>query len=328
LIHHKKRRETVKNYKLRLVTFVILAGLISASYFNAYGLTSSNSSGKIDAIASATTAPVKPAVKPTVKPLTVAPPKATVTKPLPVPVPIPIPEQTVPVTVIPTIKETGLNLLVNGKVVDLTGSPIILATDGKAMLPLRKLGDALGYTVKWDDQIKAAVLQKNTESIIISNESLNYSWGSLTRVFSKKPENFKNRLYVPMDFITGNTNYQLNQTTASITVDLAGTAVKLVLTGEIEKIATFTNGLGLTVKDNKNALQLLYVTEKTKVTNYTTGAAIDSSLLKVGTKAIFSFIEVPGEDKATYNVLSSVEVVDGSVIPATVAPKESEEDDD
>lgn len=302
----------MKNYRLRLTVLLVLAGLISASFFGAYGLTFNNSADKIDMIASATTAPSKPAVKP-----------ATVTpaKPVIVPLPVPAPAPVAPAVSIPTVKETDLNLLVNGKSVDLTGAPIILATDGKTMLPLRKLGEALGYAVKWDDLIKAAVLQKNTETIIIKNNSLNYTWGSISRVLSKKPETVKNRLYVPLDFISGNTGYQLNQTTASVTIDLVGTVVKQVFTGEIEKITVFTNGLGLNVTDNKEASLLLYVTEKTKVTNYTTGAAADSSLLKVGTKAIFSYTEVPGDKEDLYNVLSSIEVVDAEV-------QESEIDDD
>lgn len=291
----------MKNYRLRLTVLLVLAGLISASFFGAYGLTFNNS----------TPAPSKAAVKSTT---------ITSVKPVIVPLPVPAPVPVAPAVSIPTVKETDLNLLVNGKSVDLAGTPIILATDGKTMLPLRKLGEALGYAVKWDDLIKAAVLQKNTETIIIKNNSLNYTWGSISRVFSKKPETVKNRLYVPLDFISGNTGYQLNQTTASVTIDLVGTVVKQVFTGEIEKITVFTNGLGLNVTDNKETSLLLYVTEKTKVTNYTTGVAADSSLLKVGTKAIFSYTEVPGDNEELYNVLSGVEVVDAAV-------KESEIDD-
>lgn len=302
---------------IRRTVLLMMTGIVCAASFTVYGLTS-GSSNKVDAIASATTAPTKPVVKP------VAPPPTTQPKTTPVPVPVPAP--IAPVTPLPAVKETTLNLIVYGKSVNLSDTPIVLTTDGKTMLPLRKLGEALGYSVKWDDTIKAAVLQKNNEIITVKRNSLEYTWGALPRLFSKTPEMVSNRLYVPLDFITSNPSLQLNQTATSLSVDLTGAVSKQAITGEIKDITVFSNGLGLTVTDNKDLSLLLYVTDETKITNYSAGTRIERNSLKKGTKAIFTFTVVAGDDKKSYNVLGSIEVVEQPV-PATAPPSSTFDDD-
>lgn len=278
------------NRKLRIAVLIILSVLVGATFFVAHGLTAkgSDQSGKI----MGSVAPFIP---------------ATSVKPVIIPHPVPTTEVTV--QTLPASRETTLSLTILGKSVDLTGAPIVLTSEGKAILPLRKLGEALGYSVKWDNGIKAAVLEKNTESVLVKMDSAECKWGATIRVLSRKPEVISNRLYVPVDFISDNPTYLLSQTAEAITIDAAGVAAKQVLTGEIEEVAVYTNGLGLDVTDNKKASVRLYVTEKTQITHYSTGDAIPQSELQTGTKAIFSYTEVPDEAKSTHNILNSVEVV-------------------
>ncbi len=330
----------MKKPKLHVVALLALSGLIGVSSLGVYGLTSAKSAGQIDAIASAsksskssntstTKSSTNSTTKTTVKPVTV---------PLPVPAtPVPVVAPVVvPVPALPTVKETALNLLVFGKAVDLSGAPIIQTMDGKTMLPLRKLGEAMGYTVKWDNTERAAILQKNTETIMIKKDSLDCTLGTFPHTFSKMPEFFKERLYVPVDFITANAAYRLNQTAASISVDSS----ENLITGVIDEVTVFSNGLGLKVSESKDRSLTLFVTTETKVTDYSTGASLDKALLVVGAKAIFSYTAVPGEGQSTYNILRSVEVVQPVkvVSPSTDSTssqstyvdddEEDEEDDD
>ncbi len=306
-----KRRIPVKNKKIKTAALILIAVLFSASFFVAHGLTKTG--GMIDAIASATPSVPKTQTPPPVKPVTL---------------PLPVPTTPTPVETLPASKESAQELIVFGKPVDLGGAPIILTTDGKSLLPLRKLGEAMGYTVTWDNVIKAAVLEKGTESILIKPDSRDYTWGPLLRVLSSKPIIAENRLYMPLDFITGNPDYLLNNTATVITIDRAGVEVKKVLTGEIEEVTGYTNGLGLKVKDNKKTEVQLYVTDTTRITHYSTGDMIQRSLLQAGTKAIFSYTEVSDEKQSTYNILSNVEVVELSTVPASKDDEDDDEDDD
>lgn len=214
----------MKKQGRRITTSLLLLGLLSTSFFGAYGLTSSNSGSQIDAIASASTSVPKspPATTPKSTPKSI--PKTTV-KPVPPPValPLPAPIPAVPAPVLPAFNGASLNLIVLGKFIDLSTAPIILTTEGKAMLPLRKLAEALGYSVRWDDSIKAAVLLSNADYVIVNTGNLNYIWGSKSHVFSKKPEIFNNSLYIPLDFITDNPAFKLVQANTSVSIDLAVT---------------------------------------------------------------------------------------------------------
>lgn len=253
-----------------------------------------------DTVAGAVSENTKPPVKPA-SPVVEAPVK---TGDLPLPIPAPKAE-TSTVTV---AKETAIGLKVFDKAVDLAGTPIVVSKDGKTVLPLRKLGEAMGYIVKWDDTIKGALLQKGTETITVKIDSLDYSWGSVPRKLSKKIEMYKNRMYVSLDFITSNQGLRLNQTKDMVVIELADAEAKSALTGVIEEVTLYSNGLGLKVLD-KTAETTLYVSEETKITDYSTGDTMDKSSLKVGTKAIFSYSVVIGDEKKNYNLLRSVEVV-------------------
>lgn len=287
----------MKSKKLHMTILFMVLILLGASFLIANGLTSQEAAGMIPDIGGVVPSTAPPAVKP-----------ATTT--------LPVPTTHVPVPIPPEAKNTTQSLTVFGKPVDLSGAPIVLTTEGKTILPLRKLGEALGYSVKWDNVMKAAVLEKATESILLKMDNTDYKWGAVVRALSSKPYVINNRLYVPIDFLTENPDFSVNQTASSLTVDSAAAAAKQVLTGEITEISVYANGLGLKVADNKKASIQLYVTDKTMITDYSTGEAIAQSQLKTGTKAIFSYTEVQEDAGSLYNILSAIEVVELSP-PAT-----------
>lgn len=285
---------------LRMITMTFFTAFAVYSTFMTFDIPFAYSATLSDKTTNLGTETTKPSVKPTT-PATEVPGK-------PGEAPLPIPAPKADTVVIVTAMETDMTLKVFDKEIDLTGMPIIASKDGKTVLPLRKLGEAMGYTVKWDDTIKGALLQKGTETITVKIDSLEYSWGSTPRKFSKKIEMYKNRLYVPVDFITSNPALQLTQGDDSIVVALADKEAKSALTGVIQEITLFSNGLGLKVLE-KTTETMLYVSKETNITDYSTGEIIDSSKLKVGTKAIFSYSVVTGDGKKDYNLLKTVEVV-------------------
>lgn len=301
-------RKSVRNVAM------LLSALISISFISGYGLGSNPSSGSVDAVASASQKAPKPAPKPVVQPEAL---------------PIPVPAAPTLTPVQSELKETALSLMVLGKAVDLEGSPIILTKDGQTMLPLRKLGEGLGYAVRWDNLMQGAVLEKGTDVVVVKISNREYTWASLSHLFSKKPEVYMSRLYVPVDFITSNQMYQLNQTPTLITIDLAGVSAKQAITGEIEAVTVFSNGLELEVEDNKDTVYVLYVTDATKIMHYSTDDPISRSMLSTGTKAIFSYTTVSGEGQSIFNILTSIEVVELASVPEAAVPDvEDNEDDD
>ncbi len=286
--------------ELRVITMTVFTALAVYGAFMTFDIPFAYSATLSDKTTTLGTEPTKASVKPT-ESSTEVPGKPGET-------PLPIPAPKADTAVISMAKETDMTLKVFDKEIDLTGMPIVASKDGKTVLPLRKLGEAMGYTVKWDDTIKGALLQKGTETITVKIDSLEYSWGSTPRKFSKKIEMYKNRLYVPVDFITSNPALQLTQGDDSIVVALADKEAKSALTGVIQEITLFSNGLGLKVLE-KTTETMLYVSKETKITDYSTGDQIDSLKLKVGTKAIFSYSVVTGDGKKDYNLLKTVEVV-------------------
>lgn len=286
---------------MKILVMTLLAALAVYGAFMACDVPFAYSATLPDKPASAGIETIKPPTKP-VTPVIDVPGKPGET-------PLPIPAPKTDAAVITVAKETTMTLKVFDKAVDLAGAPIVVSKDGKIVLPLRKLGEAMGYTVKWDDGIKGALLQKSAETITVKIDSLEYSWGSVPRTFTKKMEMYRNRLYVPVDFITSNASLQLSQTSDGVVVKLAGTEAKNAVTGVIKEITRYSNGLGLKVVE-KTTETMFYVSEDTKITNYSTGAVMDKSLLKVGAKAIFSYSPVAGDGNKSYNLLSSVEVVD------------------
>ncbi len=290
---------TKKGLKIITVTFFLAIAIYGA--FMALGIPFVYSAALSDYVASTATETTKPPVKPA-SPVNEVPVKGGET-----PLPIPVPKVETAATA--TVKETAMSLKVFDKTIDLSGIPIIVTKEGKTVLPLRKLGEALGYSVNWDDSIKAAILQKGTETITVKINSVEYTWGSVPRKLSSKPETYKSRLYVPTDFVTSNPTLSLSQTPTAIVIGLAEKEAKNAVTGAIEEVTQYSNGLGLMVSEKSTSL-MLYVSDDTVITNYSTGAVLDKTSLKTGTKAIFSYTTVQGDEQKNYFLLKSIEVVD------------------
>lgn len=101
-------------------------------------------------------------------------------------------------------------LIVNGKTAELSDLPTeIYEQNGTVMVPLRKIGEALGYKVEWDcetgnitvddEYIQKAVLQNGTDKVVFV--------GTLKVInMSRETENalptviYGGHTYVPLDF--------------------------------------------------------------------------------------------------------------------------------
>lgn len=220
----------MKRHPLQISVLLILTAFLTTSAFSVYGLTSTNSGGKVDAIASATQAAptsTPPAPKPAPVPAPVPKPAAKpVVKPSPPPAPVP----SVAAPVAPSFTKAAFELNVLGKTLDLTEAPIILTMEGKTMLPLRKTAEAMGYTVRWDAIKKAALLENNGMSITLYWNSANYLRDTKDYTLSLKPMVVKNSLYVPTDFFTSDSKYRVDLTSNPMVIDVARRDVKTTVT--------------------------------------------------------------------------------------------------
>lgn len=234
------------------------------------------------------------------------PPEKTEVKPL-APLPIPVPQ---PVSsAVPAVKASALTLKIFDKDISLAGIPLLETEGGEVLLPLRRIGDGMGYAVKWDDSLKAAVLEKNAELITVKRDSREYAWGSVPRTLSRRPVMYQDRLYVPADFITDQPGLQLDRSKTAVEIRAAASESRQVLTGEITEVTAYSNGVALKVQEKGGTETLLYATDQTRITHYTSGQSLGLGQLNKGTRAIFSFTVVKEGAAEAYHLLKTIEVV-------------------
>ena len=114
-------------------------------------------------------------------------------------------------------------LLVTTKAVKAGNEEItnIYVKDGKLMLPLRKIAEALEFTVEWDGENKAVILNGGMYSMVIGENS--YIKGRMMPIeLSVAPEVTNDRTFVPIEYMTEilelETNFVLNEDETAIDV--------------------------------------------------------------------------------------------------------------
>lgn len=74
-------------------------------------------------------------------------------------------------------------------------------SEGIWMMPIRDVGVALGYDVKWDNPTRMAELKKNEQMLTSNADANDYGINKETVKLEKAPEIKEARMYVPVSFI-------------------------------------------------------------------------------------------------------------------------------
>jgi hypothetical protein len=76
-------------------------------------------------------------------------------------------------------------LVVNGRTLDLQGLPRALYWENSSvMIPLRKTAEALGETVTWDSDLRAARVEDSVQSALLRDRSASVEWTGKLQVIN------------------------------------------------------------------------------------------------------------------------------------------------
>ncbi|MEG0970200.1 MAG: copper amine oxidase N-terminal domain-containing protein [Acidaminococcaceae bacterium] len=93
-------------------------------------------------------------------------------------------------------------LAYQGKEYQLADTKEVFVSAGVTYVPLRSLGEALGYQVIWDHEAQAVELHKGIQSFMLSINDINYGKGKMRIMLAATPLLVNNKTFVPLTFIT------------------------------------------------------------------------------------------------------------------------------
>ncbi|MDO4300837.1 MAG: copper amine oxidase N-terminal domain-containing protein [Clostridia bacterium] len=132
---------------------------------------------------------------------------------------------------------TSVNLLIEGQAVE-TDQPAVIV-DGRTMVPVRVVAEALGTTVDWDGETKTVIFEQDglTASMVVGETVLNISDGEITYpVEIDTPAAIINdRTMVPIRFLSENFGFGVEWDAETKTVNV--TAKKAELEDDVESSA-------------------------------------------------------------------------------------------
>lgn len=140
---------------------------------------------------------------------------------------------------------TTATLLIEGQAVE-TDQPAIIV-DGRTMVPVRVVAEALGTTVDWDGETKTVIFEQNglTASMVVGETVLNISDGEITYpVEIDTPAAIINeRTMVPIRFLSENFGFTVDWDgeTKTVNVSAAAPVLEEVESGaavEVEEVET------------------------------------------------------------------------------------------
>lgn len=77
----------------------------------------------------------------------------------------------------------------------------IYNSDGRQMIPLRPISEALGYEVKWNNEERSVELTKGAQWTKVTIGEDNYNFAKMLVKLGRAPEIKENKTYVPVEFI-------------------------------------------------------------------------------------------------------------------------------
>jgi len=175
------------------------------------------------------------------------------------------------------VKELSVNI--NG--VAITQAAIYDKQQQTVLVPLRPVAESLGFKVAWNEQVKAAEVQKGAISSYAKAGEDRYPFAKMYKTLGAEPRLLNGSTYVPVAFVDEILQAEVNVSDSAVTVVDEEAEKAPVRTGTITNINKTENGKMSILIDGYQTGIILHLDEKTKVTD-AAGKELKPEDLKLG----------------------------------------------
>jgi len=123
-----------------------------------------------------------------------------------------------------TIFEEGPRIRIDGEFIYISADdqpPIIV--DGRTLVPLRAVMEALGFGVYWDGKVQGALLLRDSDEILVQIDNINMSVNGSPFILDVTPRVINDRTMVPVRAISEATGMAVNWDGDNLIVDISTT---------------------------------------------------------------------------------------------------------
>lgn len=175
------------------------------------------------------------------------------------------------------VKELSVNI--NG--VAITQAAIYDKQQQTVLVPLRPVAESLGFKVAWNEQVKAAEVQKGAISSYAKAGEDRYPFAKMYKTLGAEPRLLNGSTYVPVAFVDEILQAEVNVSDSAVTVVDEEAEKAPVRTGTITNINKTENGKMSILIDGYQTGIVLHLDEKTKITD-AAGKELKPEDLKLG----------------------------------------------
>jgi len=175
------------------------------------------------------------------------------------------------------VKELSVNI--NG--VAITQAAIYDKQQQTVLVPLRPVAESLGFKVAWNEQVKAAEVQKGAISSYAKAGEDRYPFAKMYKTLGAEPRLLNGSTYVPVAFVDEILQAEVNVSDSAVTVVDEEAEKAPVRTGTITNINKTENGKMSILIDGYQTGIILHLDEKTKITD-AAGKELKPEDLKLG----------------------------------------------
>ncbi|MGG1660447.1 copper amine oxidase N-terminal domain-containing protein [Brevibacillus sp. NRS-1366] len=196
------------------------------------------------------------------------------------------------------VKELSVNI--NG--VAIAQAAIFDKQQQTVLVPLRPVAESLGFTVGWNDQVKAAEVQKGAISSYAKAGEDRYPFAKMYKTLGAEPRLLNGSTYVPVAFVDEILQAEVNVSDSAVTVVDEESEKAPVRTGTITSINKTEDGKISILIDGYKSGIMLHLNEDTKITD-AAGKELKAENLKLGmdveaTHAKFMTMSLPPQTSA------------------------------
>ncbi|TGV13680.1 copper amine oxidase N-terminal domain-containing protein [Mesorhizobium sp. M00.F.Ca.ET.186.01.1.1] len=175
------------------------------------------------------------------------------------------------------VKELSVN--VNGSAI--TQAAIFDKGQQTVLVPLRPVAESLGFKVSWNDNLKAAEVQKGAIASYAKAGEDRYPYSKMYKTLGAEPRVLNGSTYVPVAFVDEILQAEVNVTDSAVTVVDEEAEKAPVRTGTISTINKSEKGNISIALDGYETGIILHISEETKITD-AAGKVLKPEDLKLG----------------------------------------------
>lgn len=175
------------------------------------------------------------------------------------------------------VKELSVN--VNGSAIE--QAAIFDKGQQTVLVPLRPVAESLGYKVSWNNELKAAEVQKGAIASYAKAGEDRYPFAKMYKTLGAEPRLLNGSTYVPVAFVDEILQAEVNVTDSAVTVVDEEAEKAPVRTGTITTIDKTEAGKVSIALDGYLSGIILHISEETKITD-AAGKELKPEDLKLG----------------------------------------------